>query len=758
MVSSATDVGGIKTSSGFFDRGDIQQKFVRSRSDGKAQTTLLLSGIRCGGCVNKLHRAVRPLTGISEFDINYTTHRARLTWDASLTPLSTILDTIHDSGFDAQPFVAGSREQSLRAENRRALRRLGIAGLGTMQVMMLAAGGYFAGDSMSAEIERLLLWCSLLVTTVVIAFCGRLFIVNAINSLLHRNLGMDVPVTLAIVAAYGASLLHVLSAQGETYFESVCMFIFFLLCGRYLELRARMRAGRHIDNLASAVPQMARRLDHGTVNLVTAESLIAGDTVLVKPGETVPADGSLCSPSALLDESMLTGESEPVKHLAGAAVYAGSINAGNPIELTVRAAGTATRLAAIRHLAEQAETSRPVETPVADRIASWFVAAVLIAALLVGGFWTIYDSARVFEVMLAILVVSCPCALSLATPAALTAAIGRLGELGVLLSSSRSLDQLAAASHVLFDKTGTLTEGQPQLSETHPFTDLPASECRRIAAALERHVTHPIAYAFAEHDDPEIKADNLTQVIGAGVSGDIGGVHYRLGNYLFSAAADSITRSAQPPSIDAGQSGPGDSQTVVWLTTAETVLCRFELNDRLRQGAPKAVSALRARNIHTALLSGDEKNITQTTATRCGIDSATGRLTPEGKLEALREFQASGSTIMAGDGINDAAVLAAADFSFAMGQAADLSKTRADAVLLNNELELIPIAIDLAKRCQRTIRQNLTWALLYNLTALPLAASGLLLPWMAALGMSASSLIVVTNAVRLHSFKVEMTR
>jgi len=746
MNSVVTDIAGIKTGTRFYDRQDIQRNFVHPLTNGSAEATLLLGSIRCGGCVNKLQKAIRPLPGVDRFDINYTTHRARLVWDAALTPISAIFDAIQESGFDAQPFTPGAREQALKKENRQALRRLGIAGIGSMQVMMLAAGGYFADGQMSLGVEQLLRWSSLLVTSVIVFFAGQHFIANAVTALRGRRLSMDVPVALAITAAYLASAFNTLAGHGETYFESVSMFIFFLLTGRYLELRARMRAGRHVDNLARAVPQMAHRVNDGSVETLRAEELVHGDRVLVKPGETIPADGELLSSMAFIDESMLTGESLTVERQTGQLLYAGTVNGGDPLEITVTRCGDNTRLSAIRQLAQRAETARPAVTTITDRIAGYFVAGVLLATTLIGIGWYLIDPARAFDIALATLVVSCPCALSLATPAALTAATGRLSEMGLLISSGETLEKLARVRQLLFDKTGTLTQGEPKISQTIPLANLDEQQCHQIAAALERSSAHPLAKAFMDFATPELIATEVKSVAGSGISGMVNGTEYRIGNALFVTDFAGLAADAAQTSRFSTNRGT----TPLWLARPGALLGFFELEDGLREDAAGTVNQLQQSGVKTGLLSGDDSELVANIAGQLEITEALGNLQPEQKLDALHRWQQNGPTGMVGDGMNDAAILAGADLAIAMGNGADLSKLQADAVLLNNRLSVLPNAMVLAHRCQSIMHQNLTWALLYNAIALPLAATGMIRPWMAALGMSASSLLVVLNALRLN--------
>ncbi len=745
MSSIATDIGGIKAGTTFYDRLDIQRNFVHLLANGTAEATLLLGGIRCGGCVNKLQKAIRPLPGVDHFDINYTTHRARLVWDRTATPISTIFDTIQDAGFDAQPFTPGAREQALKAENKQALRRLGIAGIGAMQVMMLATGGYFADGQMSPGVEQLLRWSGLLVTSVIVIFAGQHFIGNAFTAIRNHRLSMDVPVALAIVAAYLASAFNTVAGHGETYFESVSMFIFFLLTGRYLELRARMRAGGHIDNLARAVPQMAHRVDEAGVVTLRAEELMTGDRILIKPGETVPADGQLLTDIASLDEAMLTGESKTVEHPAGQIIYAGTVNAGNPIEVTVTECGDNTRLAAIRQLAERAETARPQQATFADRIAGYFVAGVLLATAAIGVSWTFIDPGRAFDIALATLVVSCPCALSLATPAAFTAATGRLSEMGLLISSAETLEKLARVKQLLFDKTGTLTVGKPQIQRVIPVAQLSQERCQQIGAALERQSAHPLASAFHQFAVTELVATDIQSTTASGISGQIDGNEYRIGKLAFIADLAGVSQSDCQSYLAKVTQGT----TVLWLARNNELLAWFELSDALRNDALTSISQLQQLGANIGLISGDNSALVADIAGELGIGSSHGNLQPEEKLTILQTWQQQAPVGMIGDGINDAAVLAGADLAIAMGEGADLSKTQADAVLLNNQLSVLPAALQLANRCQTVIRQNLGWALLYNATALPLAATGMIRPWMAALGMSVSSLVVVLNALRL---------
>jgi Cu2+-exporting ATPase len=727
-----------------YDRDDLQKNFVQQDIGEEREAALILEGIVCAACVWLNERHVKALPGVLDFAVNYATHRARVRWDNQRIRLSQILEAISAIGYHAHPFDPGRQEQVYRQEKTRALRRLAVAGLAMVQVMMLAVALY-AGDyeGMSDSLRNFLRWVSLLLTTPVILYAARPFFTSAWRDLSRRQLGMDVPVSFAIGAAFVASAWATVTGRGEIYFDSVTMFTFFLLAGRFLEMGARHRAGQAAEELVKLLPATAARLTEAGEERVPVADLAPGDRVLVRPGEGVPADGRVLEGGSSLDESLLTGESLPQVRGVGDLLVGGTVNNESPLVMQVEQVGEATVLSAIVRLLDRAQTEKPAVARLADRVASWFVAALLVIAAGVAWWWWQHDPAHAFSVTLSVLVVTCPCALSLATPAALTAATGALTRLGVLTTRGHALETLARATHVIFDKTGTLTEGRLCLERIELLSSLDRQQCLEIAAALEQASEHPIARALSAEVAARLQVEAISATPGCGIEGLVAGIRYRIGTPDF-------VRDLQS-SPAAGAAALPASVAGVVLGDTQGFLAHFEFGDRLRASAAATIRQLTAMGIDVELLSGDQAAAVQRVAEQLGIQRYQARCLPQDKLRHIQALQASGAVVaMVGDGVNDAPVLAAAQVSLAMGGGTQLAHASADMVLLSEQLPHLADAIRTSRRTLAIIRQNLGWALVYNLIALPLAAAGWVAPWMAAIGMSTSSLVVVVNALRLR--------
>jgi Cu2+-exporting ATPase len=736
--------------SALFDHPAVQKDFVAPVGEHELEAHLVLEGLTCAACVWLNEQHVAKLPGVTAIHINYTTRRARVRWDERQIRLSQILDAIAAIGYRAHPYDADKAEHLARGERQSALWRLFVAGFGMMQVMMYAIPVYLANGDMTPDIEALMRWASLILTLPVVLYSAAPFFQRAWRDLRLHRVGMDVPVALGVGAAFVASLWATVSGHGDVYFDSVTMFVFLLLGGRYLEMMARQKAARGIEAINRAKPALAFRLtdaaDLNGAHVAVAE-LAIGDLLLVKPGERVPADGEVVSGHSSADESLLSGESRPLAKQPGSALIGGSLNISSPLVMRVSAVGAATRLASIQRLMAQAAGERPHMVELADRFASRFVTALLLLATLTAAIWWWLEPARALWIFVAVLVVSCPCALSLATPAALTVATGALAKRGLLLTRGHAIEALATATHFVFDKTGTLTEGRPRVLDTWA-RDGDVQAALRLASALEQSSSHPLAAAFFAAAEPclQLRLEQHQALTGAGVSARLEGQEIRLGNAAYGQALHGL---AIPPQAAAWQAA-GD--TVVLLADAAGWRAAFRLGDRLRPGARDMVTALMTRGIAVSIFSGDDAAVVRRLASELGIADARGNLLPEDKHAALRELQASGAVVaMTGDGVNDAPVLAQAQLSIAMGSGTDLARSQADVVLLGDDLHALIDGVLIARRAMRIVRQNLRWSFLYNVTAIPLAMCGLVTPWMAGLGMSASSLLVVLNALRLQT-------
>jgi Cu2+-exporting ATPase len=737
---------------GLFDHPDVQKNFVRPVGESEREAALILEGITCAACVwlNESHIAKQP--GVTAVDINYATRRARVRWDENVTKLSAILEAIQAIGYRAHPYDVTKSEQLAQKERRTAQWRLFVAGFGMMQVMMYAIPVYMADGDMTADIEQLMRWASLLLTLPVMFYSSAPFFMNAWRDLKFRRVGMDVPVALGVGSAFLASVWATLIAAGEVYFDSVTMFVFFLLTGRYLEMMARQKAARGVEAMAKAIPAFCERLPHwpdGGAERVAVANLVAGDCVRVKPGETIPGDGAVIEGESSSDESLLTGESRPIAKRVGDKITGGSVNVGSPLVVRLERVGESTRLASIRRLMEQAATEKPALVQLADRIAMRFVGVLLALAVATWIYWWNTDPSQALWIFVAVLVVSCPCALSLATPAALTVATGALAREGVLVTRGHAIETLARANHWIFDKTGTLTVGRPAVVEMRLATGADEAGVFAQVRALEQASEHPLGQALivkvgAGETAP---ARNLKAVTGKGIEAQIGGKPLRIGVPEFVAELH-------------GQ--PMPEEMMHWLAVGDSVVALgdaagwrawFRIADALRPGAQQALAHLRAQGVGLTILSGDAPQTVAAVARELGVEDHRGGMTPEGKHACLREIQARGATVaMVGDGVNDAPVLAQAHVSVAMGGGTDLARGQADVVLLSDDPDHLGNGVALARRTLGIIHQNLLWAFTYNVVAIPLAMAGWITPWMAGIGMSASSLFVVLNALRLQKF------
>jgi Cu2+-exporting ATPase len=721
-----------------YDRSDVQQPFVRHEGE-VAEATLLIEGISCAACGWLIEKHLRGLPGIHEARLNLSNHRLLVQWAAPQLPLSRVLSELRQIGYAAHPYQADRAAEQLAADNRRALRQLGVAGLLWFQAMMatMATWPEFNID-LSPELHIILRWVAMFLTTPIVFYSCAPFFRGALRDLRTRHLTMDVSVSLAIGSAYLAGIWTAISGVGDLYFDAVGMFALFLLAGRYLERRARERTAAATAQLVNVLPASCLRLnaDSHSERILLSE-LRLHDQVLVPPGAVIPADGRIVHGQSSIDESLLTGEYLPQARMLGDAVTAGTLNVESALTVEVLALGHETRLSAIVRLLERAQSEKPRLAQLADRAAQWFLVISLALAVAVGLLWWHLDASRAFWVVLAMLVATCPCALSLATPTALTAATGTLHRLGLLLTRGHVLEGLNQIDTVIFDKTGTLTEGRLVLRSVRPLGELPADDCLMFAAALENRSEHPIARAFGH---ASLTADAVRSEPGQGLEGCVNGQRLRIGQPDFVNAL-----SASPPL-------PMPDATGQWLLLGDQhgPLAWFGLDDRLREDAAALIEACRARGWKTLLLSGDSSPMVATVATELGIDQAHGGLHPDAKLKLLQQLQARQHKVLVlGDGVNDVPMLAAADIGVAMGSATDLAKTSADAVLLCNRLLALVQAFALARRTRRVIIQNLLWATLYNGLMLPFAAAGLITPIWAAIGMSLSSLTVVLNALRL---------
>ncbi|WP_325892700.1 heavy metal translocating P-type ATPase [Grimontia sp. NTOU-MAR1] len=714
-----------------YDNEDVQQEFVR-HEDGIDEVVLSVDGVSCAACAWLIEKQLNNQEGVSRIRVNTTTNRATLRWEPSKTKLSTLLNKIHALGYKAAPFEADNQEAQYHHTMKQYLYKLGIAGLATMQVMMLAVAMYFEvfGD-MDESFRDYFRWVSLIFATPVLLYSAMPFYVNAWRNLKARTLGMDVPVSIALLFAYFASLYATMTGKGEVFFESIAMFTFFLLIGRFLEMRARRTAAAASANLLKLIPRLAT-LSSG--EQIPAKSLTIGHVVRVLPGEPFPADGLVVEGVTTVDESMLTGESMPESRQNGDKVFAGTMNIDGNVDVEVIAEKKDSLIAHIVQLQDAAQLAKPRVAEVADIVARYFVAAILIISACTWWYWQSHRPEDAFWIMLSVLVATCPCALSLATPTALTCSTSTFGKLGILLRRGHVFETLTHINRVVIDKTGTLTEGNVSISETQLYANIDAKRATSIAASLESYANHPISEAFCDFDKAE-GVETVENVIGEGLKGQFEGDEWRIGKPEFALSNSTIAEH---------------SPHQIWLSRDGEAIASFLLVDPIRESSKTLIDKFHEAGIKVTMLTGDNSATAQAVADKLGIDELVAGVSPQGKLEYLNFLPGDQITMMIGDGVNDAPVLAGAHLSVAMGSGTDVAKASADMVLLGDDLTKLLDARKLAAFTQKIIRQNLAWALGYNLVILPLAVMGFVAPYVAVAGMSGSSVIVVTNSLRLY--------
>ena len=726
-----------------------------------SEALLAVEGIHCASCVQLIEMRVGEIAGVEAIDVGLVSHRARVRWRDGGVGLSDITAAIARAGYRAWPVSAALASIERSRERRMALWRLFVAGFSMMQVMMYATPAYLAIEGeMAPDIEQLLRIASLVLTVPVMAYAATPILAGAWRNLTQGRIGMDVPAALGLLVTFGASawatvlpMFDTGAARGPVYFDSVSMFVFFLLGGRYLEMLARTRAAAAVDELARLQPARALLLPDWPQSQasreVDAAALAPGDLVLVRAGCAAPADGVVIDGVSLNDEALISGESRPVAKAPGATVTGGAINLGAPLVVRVSAAAGNSQLAHLVRLVERAADAKPWLNQVVDRHAATFLWAILAFAAATALAWALIDPARALPAAVAVLIVTCPCALSLAAPVAFSSAIGNLARRGVLVTRAHALEALARASHFVFDKTGTLTTGRMRVEEIVLLGPLDRSRALALAGRMESVAVHPLAQALAMEAAPHVarlravEISAAREVAGSGVEAMVDGVRHRIGSLEFAGALHGLPLPADSLALAQGRSLAALASDAGWLAL-------FMIGDGVRAGAAELVAALKAQGSKVSLASGDRLAAVTEAATALGIDDVHGAMAPAAKHRFVADLQAGGATVaMVGDGINDAPVLALAHVSVAMGSGAPLAQTRADMVLMSGRPADLVHALATAKKAMRIVKQNIAWAALYNLVAIPLAASGLLTPWMAGIGMAVSSLAVVANSQRL---------
>ncbi|RDL45832.1 cadmium-translocating P-type ATPase [Marinomonas piezotolerans] len=711
-------------------------RYVHSENDAHTMQ-FAITGITCSACAWLIEKRLSSLEGVNSAFVNVSSQIATVTWKSPLQSPLSIAQTLLAIGYSAQPYLPGEQDLHQRKEKQKAIIRLGVAGVGMMQVMMSSIAMY-AGDmdGMDDIYRQLLRWVSFIFATPVALYAGLPFYRGALRDLKNRHFTMDLPVSIGIGLAYVSSTAALITQTGHVYFDSVTMFIFFLLLGRFLETVAR--SNQSLINTDDALTAITVIRNSESMQIAQRD-LALGDTVKVDPGQIFPADGTLKSTLTAVDESSLTGEYNPVIKYLGDNISASTTNIDQTALLEVTQLGQNTKAAAISRITDRALTEKPAIALLADKVAHYFVIAVLVIAAATYFFWAMQGEPEAYWIMVSVLVVTCPCALSLATPTALTTVTNRLKNDGFLITRGHVIEALAKVDHVVFDKTGTLTLGEFTVRNTTLMTDeYSKSDILRLIAGLEQCSNHPIAKAFGNISPFEFS--DIKNVTSQGVYGVHKGATYCFGNADFIKSQDIKIPAALVEATNTG--------LTLYLCRASTLLAKVDLHDQIRPETKEVLERLTGMGIAVSLLTGDTPMSAQSILPTKWFSHYQTSCTPEEKWRWLMN-QPSQNMLMVGDGLNDVPALAGATTSLAMGGSSDLAKLHSDAVLLSNHLSGVANAIMAAKRCKRIIKQNLAWAVCYNTTLLPLAVMGWVPPWVAAIGMALSSLIVVINATRL---------
>lgn len=735
-----------------YDDPLLLARFTRSIDDHRLEITLKLEKIRCAACVWLCDHFVRRIPGVYDIQVNYATQKARIQFDPKQASVAGLLHAIERIGYGAWPFEPSLALEKARKERWQLLTRLGVALLGMMQVMMYAWPTYLGDSDISVESELLLNWASWALTMPVMVYSAGPIFQSAWHSIrLFRSskmLGMDVPIALALALAFIAGSINLVNGSGEHYFDSITMFVAFILGARYVELLARQDAQGGAEVLAKQVPATCERYvqypestDLKSVPVVKCE---IGDYLRVPAGAVIPADGSLVAGDCSLDESLLTGESKPIQKGIGDNLYAGTYNIHNPFVMQITAVGQLTRIAGIASLLDNALQAKPELVSLAEKWASHFVLFLISSAALSTAIWIAIDPTNAWTVLVAVLVASCPCAFSLAVPTAMAASQGAVTKLGLLIIRGHVMESLVKVTDIVLDKTGTLTLGEPELREVELFrADFVRSMAIAIAAGLEEGQTHPLALAFirAAHQagltphSPKMLVNNQ---LGSGVRAG----NFFLGSARWMQSLGYMTMELHSQSAEYG---------TVFLADKKGLIARFVFLDTPRAGIREFLAMAKRRGITVHMVSGDDATTVSWWANYFGIAQFHSSVSPEGKYAFIEALQADSRICLAiGDGINDAPLLAKANVSVAIGSGSPLASASADAILTANSLLPLAKALLMADRTKAVIKQSLLWAFVYNVVAIPVAMMGWINPWVAGIGMALSSLAVTLNAWRLR--------
>lgn len=751
-----------------YDDEKLQREFVRNDKDKQwKEAWLVLEEIRCAACMWLNEKTLRQLTGVLDVQMDYTGQQTKIRWDPNKIKLSEIIAAITNIGYHAYPFDPSQRESLNKEQKERSIQRIIFALVLGMAVMQSAIAGYLFGEPnqngdlpLWITISR---WSSIFATATIILYSGQLFFKNAWRDLKNKTLGMDVPIAIGLSVAWFGSLYSTINNKEDVYFESIAMFVIFLLIARHIELKSRISATALLDRASKIIPQTTQLLHQEKLEEVPVIKLKSGDRIQISPGDIVPVDSMLISSKSSFDESLITGESLPVTHISGDRIIGGSINVEQVIELEVIAEKAESMLNEIHQLTQSSINHRPYYVDIAEKVAGKFVAIILIIAFATWSYWTLMESPKALSTMIAVLIVTCPCALALAAPVALSLGAGRLSKMHVLPIRMSAIEKISQVKTLIFDKTGTLTTGIPIVKSITAVNYDDKDKLLHIASRMEQGSKHPFAKAIlsaAKETNLELKNvlfRKIEHTSGAGVKAQITESkhenEWRLGNRTFCLIKPSDMSKEIQEQIEVWRAA---AYSVLYLCKNRHLQAVFCISDPLRDNAEEFIQKTESLGItRKIILSGDHQQSTSATAKKLAIKEAYGGLSPIEKLNWINELRSQESDahskiLMLGDGINDAPIMAAADVSMTFSDATDLAKSNCDFILLSKDLKNLSSAFILMRKTRNIIIQNLGWAVIYNLIAIPAAVLGLITPWMAAIGMSLSSLLVVLNSLRLN--------
>ena len=739
-----------------YDNENVQKSFVYGQ-DNWQEAYLILEGIRCSACVwlNELH--LRQQDGILEVHIDDVTQRARVRWDPDKIALSEILSTIISIGYQAHPYEPSHYLELQKDNKRKNLQRLLYAAIIGMIPMHFALATWFIGGAddhgQLSEWEQSGRWVSMLITLTILIYPAQEFFYGVWSDLKRKVIGMDVPIVIGLSCAYLLSVYSTITAEGDVYYESIVMFVLFILFSRRLEQQARVKASDKLERLSLAQPVDANRVDsHGVTKLVSVMDLLPGDQIKIYPGDQVPVDCEIIEGHSSFNESLITGESLAIEHSPDDALMSGSVNYDQPVLARVISTEMESTIAEISRLAESGLQNKPAQSLLADKVASRFVLFILAIAFMTSLFWLYQGNSDWLVITVSVLIVTCPCALALAVPITLTLSSSRFLSTGVLALNMSILNKVSDIDLFVFDKTGTLTQGKPKHIDTIWLDRSSSESALSVVKSLVSYSEHPVAKSLQNLTNVElVNLKNVKNHVGMGLEGIIKNDSekhiWRFGSFKYINQYITELTPTEVNLVDQARSG---NYTLSYLSCCNQLLAVFMFEDSLRDGTEQVVQKLSLMGIKSVILSGDTNKSVANVANKLGIEDYQSGLSPRNKMDWVNQQQKEGRVVaMVGDGINDAPTLSTTDVSFSLADSTALANNHSDFLLLGGGLTSIPESIELSQKTLKLIRQNISWAIIYNLIAIPFAIAGWIPPWMAAIGMSASSVIVVLNSMRL---------